>query len=317
MKKLLISLLAAALIVSGCATARPLPSNTPSAALPTPLPSTAVPVTPTQPPSPTPTAPAENHPDFKNSAYEIEGIQITLVDGLSEIEAAPNSTAKIVTRYFGNEVYGDLNGDGQEDAAFILTQNSGGSGTFFYVVIALHTADGVQGANAVLLGDRIAPQSLSIKDGLITVSYADRKAGEDFSVQPSVGVSKNLQLASGRLVEIKYTSPILNRPWTWVHTQMNDGTLTAPKKADAFTLTLAADGTYSGTTDCNNYFGQYQLEGQQITFGPPASTKMACQDSQESEYLEKLIETSSFIFDSQANTLVLLIKMDSGSLLFK
>ena len=54
---------------------------------------------------------------------------------------------------------GDLNGDGTPDVAFLLTQSPGGSGTFYYAVVALRTATGYTGTNAVLLGDRIAPQT--------------------------------------------------------------------------------------------------------------------------------------------------------------
>ena len=56
--------------------------------------------------------------------------------------AAPGSASRIVTRYFGSEVRGDLNGDGREDVAFLLTQQSGGSGTFFYAVAALDLPSG-------------------------------------------------------------------------------------------------------------------------------------------------------------------------------
>jgi hypothetical protein len=48
------------------------------------------------------------------------------VDGISETEAAPGSASKIITRYFGNELRTDLDGDDVEDIAFILTQSSGG-----------------------------------------------------------------------------------------------------------------------------------------------------------------------------------------------
>jgi putative hemolysin len=136
----------------------------------------------------------------KDATYQIEGNPVTLVNGLSEVEAAPGSASKTVTRYFGNEATGDLDGDGQPDVAFLLTQESGGSGTFFYVVAALQTEGGYVGTNAILLGDRIAPQSTTIQDGTIVVNYAERKPGEPFTAAPSVGVSKYFKVVDGNLV---------------------------------------------------------------------------------------------------------------------
>ncbi|HNB36631.1 MAG TPA: hypothetical protein PK414_10455, partial [Anaerolineales bacterium] len=81
-------------------------------------------------------------PDYKNATYLIEGSFVTLSDGFFEAEIAPGSASKITTRYFGNEAFGDLNSDGKADAAFLLTQTTGGSGTFFYLVVALQTTSG-------------------------------------------------------------------------------------------------------------------------------------------------------------------------------
>lgn len=154
--------------------------------------------TPTQPPPMATATP----PDYKNATYMIEGQFVTLVNGFFEAESAPGSATKITTRYFGNEAFGDLNGDGKEDVAFLLTQSTGGSGTFFYVVAALQTASGVEGTNAIFLGDRIAPQNTSIENGVITVNYADRNPGEPFTTQPSLGISEYLKVEANLLVEI-------------------------------------------------------------------------------------------------------------------
>ena len=141
-------------------------------------------------PSPAPTA-TESH----DGTYIIEGQHITLTNGLSEIQAAPGSASKIITRYFGNDVAADFDLDGRQDLAFIVTQDSGGSGTFYYVVALLNKASGAMGTHAALLGDRIAPQTLELagKNTLIA-NFAVRKKGEGFDVSPSVGRSLYLRL---------------------------------------------------------------------------------------------------------------------------
>lgn len=125
--------------------------------------------------------------DARHATYRIEGTP-TLITG--------------ATAYFGNDATGDLDGDGTPDTAFLVTQQPGGSGTFYYVVVALHTAQGWVGTNAVLLGDRIAPQTTEIRDGLITANYADRKTGEPFTTAPSVGKSMYLRVRDGTLVQV-------------------------------------------------------------------------------------------------------------------
>jgi hypothetical protein len=157
--------------------------------------------------TPTPTATATSTQTSsvgaspRDTTYIIEGREVTLVDGFAEVEAAPGSASKVTTRYFGNEATADLDGDGLDDVGVVLTQESGGSGTFFYAVVALQTADGYVGTNGILLGDRIALQSTEIRDGVLIVNYADRAAGEPFTTPPSVGTSRSLKVVDGALTE--------------------------------------------------------------------------------------------------------------------
>ncbi len=140
--------------------------------------------------------------DPKNCTYIIEGKNITLKDGYSEEAIVPGSASKIITQYFGNEAIADLNGDGLSDTAFILTQDSGGSGTFYYVAVALSSENGCRGTNALFLGDRIAPQTTSIDDNKIIVNYAERLTGEPMTVQPSIGITRQFALENTVLKEV-------------------------------------------------------------------------------------------------------------------
>ncbi len=138
-------------------------------------------------------------PDYKNAEYIINGQRVKLTNGEAVTEAAPGSASKIVTRYFGNELKTDLNADGQTDVVLLLTQNTGGTGTFYYVVAALATERGYLGSDGYLLGDRIAPQTTEISPNprhksVIVVNYADRAVGEPMTTQPSVGKSVFLKI---------------------------------------------------------------------------------------------------------------------------
>jgi len=254
---------------------------------------------------------------YKDIAVEIDGTSIVLSNGQAEMESAPGSSIKIITRYFGNEAFGDLNGDGKDDIAFLLTQETGGSGTFFYIVVAIQTKTGYEGTNAVYLGDRIAPQSTTILNGEILVNYAERKLGEPFTTQPSLGVSKYFKVQAGKLIETINLTQIANREWIWVSTLMNDGSSMTPKNTEAFTITIRDDGSFNGTTDCNSFFGKVSIEDNKLSFGPIGATKMYCEGSQETEFLKSLAEIESFLINFQENQLVFLMKNDLGTMTFK
>jgi hypothetical protein len=140
--------------------------------------------------------------DSKDASYIINGEVITLKNGLAESNIVPNSSSKTVTRYFGNDAVGDLNNDNLTDVAFLLTQDNSGSGTFYYITVALANKDGYYGLNALLLGDRISPQTTEIRNGEVIVNYAERKDGEPFTASPSLGVSRYFKVINNQLEEV-------------------------------------------------------------------------------------------------------------------
>ncbi len=139
--------------------------------------------------------------DPKNAIYIIENRSVKLVNGYAETEAAPGSASKIITKYFGNELKTDLDGDGREDTAFIITQQGGGSGVFYYAVAALNKPEGYVGSDGYLLGDRIAPQSTILSTNpnhknVVVFNFADRAPSEPMTANPSVGKSVYLKIGS-------------------------------------------------------------------------------------------------------------------------
>jgi hypothetical protein len=141
--------------------------------------------------------------DPLNATYEIEGQEIWLRQGRSEIAVGPASATKIKTSVFGNPIAGDLDGDGDQDAVLILAHDSGGSGTFYYVAAAVNLGGRYRGTNAVLLGDRISPQDLAIENGIIVAAYRDRHPAEPMIAEPSVDMRVYLTLEDGGLTAVK------------------------------------------------------------------------------------------------------------------
>ena len=137
-----------------------------------------------------------------NGTYLIEGKAIRLHDGRSGIAAAPGSATQIRTAVYGPILHGDLDDDGDEDVALILSHDPGGSGTFFYVAVAINLNGHYQGSNAVFLGDRILPLALTIQHGLLVAGYVDRQVGEAMATTPSVPASRHMMLTNNTLVEV-------------------------------------------------------------------------------------------------------------------
>jgi hypothetical protein len=159
--------------------------------------------------------------DYKNATYTINGSQVKLVNGFAETPAAPGSASMITTRYFGNELKANLNNDGREDVAFIVTQTTGGSGTFYYAVAALNTPNGYVGSDGYLLGDRIAPQSTNLstdpnQKNVVVFNYADRAPSEPMTTRPSIGKSVYLKLNPDTMQWEVVLSPEAQRPTTGI-----------------------------------------------------------------------------------------------------
>jgi hypothetical protein len=141
--------------------------------------------------------------DPLDASYMVEGQEARLAGGGGEAKSAPGSVTKTRTSVWGRPTYGDLDGDGVDDAALLLVQQPGGSGTFYYVAAALNVNGAYRGTNAVLLGDRIAPQNVAVRNGVVVVNFADHRPEEPMSAPPSVGKSKYLTLKGGALVAVE------------------------------------------------------------------------------------------------------------------
>jgi heat shock protein HslJ len=86
---------------------------------------------------------------------------------------------------------------------------------------------------------------------------------------------------------------------SWIVTSYYSGDAITSVVGDAtLTADFADDGTLSGNAGCNNYNGPYEIDGDSISIGPLAGTKMACSSDelskQETDYLAALELAESF-----------------------
>lgn len=130
------------------------------------------------------------HPDPSNATFIFDDGPITLSDGRSMRAATPQSALSEEIAIIDTVAYGDINQDNKEDTVLLLTRYGGGSGTFIYAAAFVSGPVSYKGSRVLFIGDRVAPQSISINRGIITVEYLDRNPSEAFAAEPTVLTSK-------------------------------------------------------------------------------------------------------------------------------
>ena len=140
--------------------------------------------------------------DPLDASYILGGRVVRLERGSAETLPVTGSTARERTWVVGEPVSGDLDGDGDEDSAMILAQDSGGSGTFYYVVAAREQRGACLGSHGVLLGDRIRIEGISVVHGLVIVRSLRRGAGEPMASIPTIATTAVLRIEQGKLAAL-------------------------------------------------------------------------------------------------------------------
>jgi LysM repeat protein len=140
---------------------------------------------------------------LRNATYQgIYDEPVQLADGKYEGEPFVEGGASRPTVVFADPftAFGDLNGDGIEDAAVILAENSGGSGVFIYLA-AVVDQDGMPvNAATRLLGDRVEIKSLTIDNGQIVIAMLTQGPDDPFCC-PTLEVTLPFRLEGDQLVE--------------------------------------------------------------------------------------------------------------------
>ena len=141
------------------------------------------------------------HPDPSGATFVFDNGAITLSQGKYSGAIAPNSVIREETSLTNIRGYGDINNDGKNDTVVVLVQSGGASGVFIYLAGYVSGPITYKGTNAIFIGDRITPQSISINKGIITLNYLDRKLEEPFAAEPTIPTTKIFEYNSGVLIE--------------------------------------------------------------------------------------------------------------------
>jgi len=100
-------------------------------------------------------------------------------------------------------------------------------------------------------------------------------------------------------------SPSLQGAWKLVE-YGSAGSMTPAVEDAAATLSFGDDGTVTGSGGCNSLGGDYEVKGDEITFGPITSTLMGCEEprmTQESFVTQVLTGTAQYEIEGDTLTI--------------
>jgi heat shock protein HslJ len=188
--------------------------------------------------------------------------------------------------------FGDLNSDGIDDAAVVLIESSGGSGTFSYVATVLNQENQPVNEATLLLGDRVSIKSIAIQDGHILVEFIEQneKIQNAYQVQDDTLVERGSENL-GALSVSDLEGP------TWMLTVLGPGQDLVPETE---ITAVFAEGKISGSSGCNNYSAGVTDQGQgTLSIGLAMGTMMTCAEAvmqQEGDFMAKLATVTHFSF---------------------
>jgi heat shock protein HslJ len=89
---------------------------------------------------------------------------------------------------------------------------------------------------------------------------------------------------------------------SWIVLGYNNGkqAVVSTMAGTDLTANFGTDGMLSGNSGCNTYSAAYQIDGNKITIGPAATTRMACEQAvmdQEQQYLAALSTAATYRID--------------------
>ena len=125
---------------------------------------------------------------------------------------------------------------------------------------------------------------------------AQRPKIEGEGTEPTLVVERTTGVWPGETCGARFdTAPLENSYWKL--TRLRDQpVIVAPRQREPHMILRAQDQQLSGSGGCNLLAGSYRVEGERLTFGPAASTMMACPEGMATEqaFFEALGQVKSF-----------------------
>ena len=127
---------------------------------------------------------------------------VQLTNGQYAAPAAEGSASQVRVGLSNFAAFGDLNGDGVDEAAVILVSSGGGSGVFYDLAVVMDKNGTLTNVAVDNLGDRVQIKGLQIANGEIVVSLITH-APEDPMCCPTQNTVLHYQLLGDQLTLVK------------------------------------------------------------------------------------------------------------------
>ena len=185
------------------------PLQTPTADQTAPESATVTPVSSTpQPAAPAPEIQGISVDKVRNSEYQLgfpdQPRTVQLTDGKFQ-EGAASSTDYVSVTVTNFIALGDLNGDGETEAAALVAEDYGGSGTFVFLAVYQYVNDQAQFLTSIFLDDRPTINTLAIADGAIFVDATIHRK-DDPMCCPSLATTRHYVLNGNNLILTDYST---------------------------------------------------------------------------------------------------------------
>ena len=140
--------------------------------------------------------------ELANTSYLNEFAQdetVQLVDGSYREQIVEGSASKLLVMLTTHAVFGDVTGNGSEDAVVVLVSQPGGSGSFYDLAVVRKQDDVMTNLARVRLGDRVQIKRLHMEDGEVVVDMLTQ-GPDDPMCCPTRYASNRYAFMSGELV---------------------------------------------------------------------------------------------------------------------
>jgi heat shock protein HslJ len=190
----------------------------------------------------------------------------------------------------------DLNGDTAEETVVLLTEQSGGTGTFSYLAILGRSGRGLVNLATALVGDRVQIRDFHTDAGRIVLDVVQQGPGDEMCC-PSENVTRIWTLGTGGLVEspAQTMGKSSHKDLEGVEWVLTDLGPDEPAPSQPEVTLIFEDSQVRGKSACNTYFAQliFMVHDSPGGFalGPIGRTKKLCPHdvmSLEERYLERL-----------------------------
>ena len=145
-------------------------------------------------------------------------VPVQLVNGeFSGVVDGVELTAKVRPEI----VFGDLNHDGVNDAALLLSENTGGSGIFVSLFVVYSKGDRFKQAPAVMIDDRPIIDQVAVENGMVRLTGLIH-GPNDPMVNPTTSFSAEYKLFGERLVQTRFESAFEGGEWHAINIESPD-----------------------------------------------------------------------------------------------